>query len=67
MHQPDYRPLSFIKVMKQSKRLTLTRNGKLRLTIANEYLAALEKRLAKSCSSKQLSALRDLEIQTPCS
>ncbi len=49
----------------RSKRLTLTRDGKLRLKIANEYLAALEKRLAKSCSSEQLSALRNLEIKTP--
>jgi len=49
----------------RSKRLTLTRDGKLRLKIANEYLAALEKRLAKSCSPEQLSALRDLEIKTP--
>jgi len=50
----------------RSKRLTLTRNGKLRLKIANEYLAALEKRLAKCCSPEQLSALRNLEIKTPC-
>lgn len=50
----------------RSKRLTLTRNGKLRLKFANEYLAALEKRLAKSCSPEQLSALRNLEIKTPC-
>ncbi|GMR18868.1 MAG: hypothetical protein BMS9Abin33_1316 [Gammaproteobacteria bacterium] len=49
----------------RSKRLTLTRDGKLRLKIANEYLAALEKRLAKNCSAEQLSALRNLEIKTP--
>lgn len=49
----------------RSKRLTLTRDGKLRLKIANEYLAALEKRLAKKCSPEQLSALRNLEIKTP--
>ena len=47
----------------RSKRLTLTRDGKLRLKIANEYLAALKKRLAKSCSPEQLSALRNLEIK----
>jgi len=49
----------------RSKRLTLTREGKLRLKIANEYLSALEKRLAKCCSPAQLSALRDLEIKPP--
>ncbi len=48
----------------RSKRLTLARDGKLRLKIANEYLAVLEKRLAKSCSVEQLSALRNLEIKT---
>jgi DNA-binding MarR family transcriptional regulator len=47
----------------RSKRLTLTREGKLRLKIANEYLAALEKRLAKNCTPEQLSALRSLEIR----
>jgi len=49
----------------RSKRLTLTRDGKLRLKIANEYLAALQKRLAKSCTPEQLNALRDLEIKAP--
>lgn len=48
----------------RSKRLTLTRDGKQRLKIANEYLAVLEKRLAKSCSVEQLNVLRNLEIKT---
>ena len=48
----------------RSKRLTLARDGKQRLKIANEYLAVLEKRLAKSCSVEQLNVLRNLEIKT---
>lgn len=47
----------------RSKRLTLTRNGNLRLKTANKYLAVLEKRLAKNFSTEQLITLQNLEIK----
>ncbi|HHJ14369.1 MAG TPA: MarR family transcriptional regulator [Gammaproteobacteria bacterium] len=47
----------------RSKRLSLTRDGKMRLKIANEYLAGLSRRLAKNCTPEQLNLLQNLEIR----
>lgn len=46
----------------RSRHLTLTRDGVLRLKIANEYLEDLEKRLARQCSAEQLAALQSLDV-----
>jgi DNA-binding MarR family transcriptional regulator len=46
----------------RSKKLALTRHGRMRLKIANDVLAALGERLASEVSADQLAALRDLDL-----
>jgi DNA-binding MarR family transcriptional regulator len=48
----------------RSKKLALTRHGRLRLKIANDMLATLAKRLAKKVSPDQLGLLRQLDLST---
>lgn len=46
----------------RSKKLALTRHGKLRLKIANNTLNALAGRLAKEVSAEQMKLLQQLEL-----
>lgn len=46
----------------RSKKLVLTRHGKLRLTIADDALNALAGRLAKEVSADQMKLLQQLEF-----
>lgn len=46
----------------RSKKLALTRHGRMRLKIANDMLAVLGKRLAKEVSHEQLAVLRQLDL-----
>ncbi|MCO6413876.1 MAG: MarR family transcriptional regulator [Thiogranum sp.] len=46
----------------RSKKLALTRHGKLRLKIANDALSALAGRLAKEVSAEQMKLLQQLEL-----